>query len=259
MGSKVKKVLSIAGLAMGAYGAYSALSAGGAFGSAASVATGAGTGHLGAAGIASGVHGVGASSGLTGLSGAAATTSTSMMSTLANPSTSPNLLSAANLQKVGQLARVGSTIGQLKSQQVQASALAKAEKYAKEQQMMQARYTEAEARRQRLDIIEQGRIAKGDMLAGAVASGAGTTGTSGYVGGRGSISSQTASNLSALQMAEGATKANLLLSRKQGSAMSDYYQAANMAGQWESLGTLGGKLMQNSKQVAGGDIFSIFS
>ena len=242
MGKAVKTILSVAGLAYGAY------------------TLGAGFGAMdamSATDIAASYAG----------STSAEAAGGSMMTSLASSATPTALtksagilpsISAETLSRGGQLLSMTGNVMSLKSSMDQASALKTAQQIEQDRIAAENRYQESMAKKQRLDIIEQGRIQEGQMVAGTASSGLSLTGTSPFVGGAGGIMSKTTANLAAVDLSRGASTAISGLNRQAAGAYGDYYSSKGLETGWTAMSTFGKNIFTNSKKIAGGDIYSIF-
>lgn len=146
-----------------------------------------------------------------------------------------------NVRKVGYgaaLQVVSAVVGVMsffKQQQAADDAQAAQER----QRQIQARINEKNAQRQRVAARREERITSGKMLASTVTSGVVAGGTSPFVGGQGSLTSQLGSNISNINT-------NLTSSNAMGDAMTDYYNATGNMQQWQSIGSAAGTVFANA-------------
>jgi len=165
------------------------------------------------------------------------------------PGVGASLFGATAIQKAGIGLQGLSYLGQRKFASAQANATKQAAEEAARINQMQERVRMVQERRQALDIERQRRIQEGGMTAQTASSGLGLRGTSGYVGGTGAIQSQATANLTALNMASGASTAISRASQRQ----ADYESQANyfksQMGQWEQIGGLGTQLYKKGPEI----------
>ena len=223
MGKAVKKIATVAAVAAAAYyggGALASSLGGGTAG------FGAGVGHLGSAGVASFYGGATAAAG-----------------------TGAGIFGSSIISKVGLGLQGVSYMQQRKF----ASAQARATKQSAEEQrrinQMQERVRLVQERRQRLDLVRQQRVQQGQLEAGTASAGLGMSGTSAYLGTTGSLQTQTQANLSALNMASGASTAISRASQTAADFTSQANQASAMGKQYQQLGSLGGKLFDKAPEI----------
>lgn len=127
----------------------------------------------------------------------------------------------------------------------QQKAADKAEEAQERQRQLQARANERQAQRQRIAAAREERITRNKMLAGTVNVGLVPGGTSAFVGGASSLSSQFGSNISNVNT-------NLATSNAMGDAMTDYYNATGNMQQWSSIGSAAGSIFGNAEAIEGG-------
>ena len=162
---------------------------------------------------------------------------------------------AAGFFSKGAIAKAGlglqavSYMQQRKYASAQAKASLKATEEQKRLNVMQERVRLVQERRQRLDLARQQRIQQGQMVAGTAQAGLGMQGTSGFLGATGAIQTQTTANLSALNMASGASTAMSRVSQTAADYQSDANRAGVMQTQYQQLGSLGAKMYDKAPEI----------
>lgn len=111
------------------------------------------------------------------------------------------------------------------------------------------RYNALLQERQRLSTIRQARIEQGNIVAQTGGSGLGVSGTSSFTGSVGSIGTQTAANLGAINVAQSTGDAITGFNKAAAAAGT---RAANYSGQaqgWSQVASLGGSIFDNADKI----------
>ena len=147
---------------------------------------------------------------------------------------------ASTLMSAGGLALQG--VGLVKSnaaaQQMQESEQARVVA-ATQVQASQDRQSNLNAQRVRISQIREMNIRRGNLLASAVRSGTGTTGTSATIGSGGSLTSQLGANIGFINQAQSFASEQSAGNITAANAASSTYQSSNDAAGWTSLAALG--------------------
>jgi flagellar biosynthesis/type III secretory pathway chaperone len=147
---------------------------------------------------------------------------------------------ASGLMSAGGLALQG--VGMIQSnaaaQQMQESEQARVVA-ANEVQVSQERQSNLNAQRARIAQVREMNIRRGNLLASAVRSGTGTTGTSATIGSGGSLSTQLGANIGFINQAQSFASEQSAGNVTASNAASSTYQSSNEAAGWTSLASLG--------------------
>lgn len=114
----------------------------------------------------------------------------------------------------------------------------------------EARYQEVLAQRQRAQTTREQRIRTGNIVAATGGTGLGMTGTSSFTGSVGSLSTQAATGIGNINVAESTGQTLSNINQQIGGAATDQFMAQSQQQGWQQIGT-----MASSFPTSFGNIF----
>lgn len=162
----------------------------------------------------------------------------------------PFIPGAGVLSAIGLGVEVFSAMQQRKYASKAADAAQKQFELNKEKYAQEARYQEVLAQRQRTQTLREGRIRTGNIVAATGGAGLGMTGTSSFTGAVGSLSTQAATGIGNINVAESTGQTLSNINQQIGGAASEQFQAQSQQQGWQQIGS-----MASSFPTSFGNIF----
>lgn len=154
------------------------------------------------------------------------------------------------LSAIGLGAELFSGMQQRKYASKAADAAQRQYELSKEKAAQESRYQEVLAQRQRSAATREQRIRTGNIVAATGGAGLGMTGTSSFTGAVGSLSTQAATGIGNINVAESTGKTLTGINQEIGGAASEQFQAQSQQQGWQQIGT-----MASSFPTSFGNIF----